>query len=363
MARVRLSVEGIQQELAQMSRNSERARQRLAEWQDERVTCTPSVPVATWGKARLLYHEGSRRGAGGPPLLIIYSLVNRPYVLDLCPGSSLIGELVARGIDTYLIDWGTPGREDAGLGLAAYVVDALDTMRGCVQQRHAGTSPVLLGVCQGGTLALCHALLRPADVRSLVTLVTPVDFHTSDDQFSRQLRALDVDSFVELTGNVPADVLDALFLAQKPARTLIGKYVDFVSHADDAAACARFLALERWLFDGPPLAGTMAREFVETFYRRNVLAQGGLDIAGHRLTLSALRQPVLNIWARDDHLVPPAAARALSVLAPSADYTGMEIESGHIGALMSPRQVPRIADAIAGWIAHPGTPPVGAAGT
>lgn len=333
-----------------MARNSEHARQRLAEWRDDVVACTPSTPVAAWGKARLLHYAAPPRAATGSPLLIVYSLVNRPYVLDLCPGSSLIGALVSRGIDTYLIDWGTPAREDAGLGLSAYVVDALDAMRECVQQRHAGAAPVLLGICQGGTLVLCHALLRPEHVGKLITLVTPVDFHTAEDQFSRQVRALDVDGLVELTGNVPAEALNALFLAQKPAQHLFGKYVDFVARVDDGAASARFLALERWLYDSPPLAGNMAREFVDVFHRRNAFAKGGLVIGGRGLSLANLRQRVLNIWARDDHLVPPAAAQALADLAGSADYTGMEIDSGHIGALVSPRHVPRIADTVATWM-------------
>lgn len=337
-----------------MTRNSERVRQRLADWRDDVVACTPSTPVAAWGKARLLHYAAPRQAANGSPLIIVYSLVNRPYVLDLRPDSSLIGALVARGIDTYLIDWGTPSREDSGLGLAAYAANALDRMRECVQRRHAGTAPILLGVCQGGTLALCHALLRPEHVRNLITLVTPVDFHTAEDQFSRQLRALDVESFVDLAGNVPAEALNALFLAQKPAQHLFGKYVDFVARADDDAASDRFLALERWLYDSPPLAGNMAREFVDAFHRRNVFANGGLTIEGRELALANLRQPVLNIWARDDHLVPPAAARALAELAGSVDYTGMEIDSGHIGALVSPRQVPRIADAIVAWIGQRG---------
>ena len=43
------------------------------------------------------------------PLLLIFALMNRPYILDLRPGHSFVEFMVSQGYDVYLLDWGVPG--------------------------------------------------------------------------------------------------------------------------------------------------------------------------------------------------------------------------------------------------------------
>ncbi|NEL41415.1 MAG: class III poly(R)-hydroxyalkanoic acid synthase subunit PhaC, partial [Xanthomonas perforans] len=127
------------------------------------------------------------------------------------------------------------------------------------------------GICQGGTFALCYAALQRHKVRNLITMVTPVDFHTPDNMLSNWARMVDVDLFVDTMGNVPADLMNASYLMLKPFRLNLQKYVGLLDILDDKQALEDFLRMEKWIFDSPDLAGEAFREFVTQFYQRNGL--------------------------------------------------------------------------------------------
>ncbi|HAS50900.1 MAG TPA: class III poly(R)-hydroxyalkanoic acid synthase subunit PhaC, partial [Gammaproteobacteria bacterium] len=118
------------------------------------------------------------------PLLIVYALVNRPYMMDLQEDRSLIRGLLEAGLDVYLIDWGYPSADDHTLTLADYVQRYIGHCVDVLRERHGVDAINLLGVCQGGALSLCHSALYPANIRNLVTMVTPVDFQTPDNVLS-----------------------------------------------------------------------------------------------------------------------------------------------------------------------------------
>jgi polyhydroxyalkanoate synthase len=270
---------------------------------------------------------------GSPPLLIVYALVNRPTVLDLEPERSLIRGLLQAGLDVYLLEWGDPARADRDTTLADYVCRRLDRAVRRIRTEHDALD--LLGVCQGGTLALCYAALQPALLRRLVTMVTPVDFHTPENLLAKWARALDVERLVATTGNVPGELLNATFLALQPFRLGLAKYVALADLADDPAALASFLRMERWIFDSPDQAGAAFRQFVGEFYQRNALVAGTLELDGRRVDLRAITLPVLNVYATRDHLVPPSATRPLGRLVGSRAYTERAVPAGHIGIYVS----------------------------
>ena len=99
------------------------------------------------------------------------------------------------------------------------------------------------------------------------------------------------------------------------------------------------------------MAARACGEFARDFYQGNKLVKGELRLGGQSVDLKKITMPVLNIYARDDHLVPPAASQALRALVGSSDYTEVELAGGHIGVyvgLKSPRSVPV---AVAEWMA------------
>jgi polyhydroxyalkanoate synthase len=318
------------------------------------VGCSQRELVWRSGKTTLYRYGSIARPNGGAPLLITYALVNRPYMMDLQPDRSLIRGLLAQGVDVYLIDWGYPDGADRFTSLDDYVNRYLPA---CVEQvltHHRIPSLNLLGVCQGGVLALCYAALHAAQVRNLVTMVTPVDFHTPGDLLSKWVRRIDIGAFVG-DGNVSGDVLNQLFLALLPFRLTQQKYVHFLSErgaAGDPSQLENFMRVERWIFDSPDQAGAAFREFVSWLYQENRLAQGRLELGGQRIDLGSLSLPVLNLIGRRDHLVPPEASAALQRLIGSHDYTALEFDLGHIGMYISARAQREVPAAIAKWLAE-----------
>lgn len=298
--------------------------------------------------------------APAAPLVICYALVNRPTMMDLQPDRSLIRGLLGRGIDVWLVDWGYPKPEDRRLALDDYVGARLGACIDHVRERCATPSVNLLGVCQGGTMSLCHAALHPGRVQNLVTMVTPVDFQTPDNLLSKWVRRIDADRLVEAYGNVPGTLLNALFLSLMPFRLTAQKYAELADIADDREALANFLRMERWIQDSPDQAGRAFAEFVRWFYQENRLVRGGLALGGQAVDLRRIACPLLNVFATRDHLVPPSASRPLASLTASRDYSEFEFDGGHIGIYVSRRAQELLPRAIAEWLlAHTAMPAAG----
>ncbi|HLM52963.1 MAG TPA: class III poly(R)-hydroxyalkanoic acid synthase subunit PhaC [Pseudoxanthomonas sp.] len=324
----------------------------LPQVDDVHYGATPKQEVWRDGKVALYRFIGERPPTAKVPLLIAYALVNRPYMVDLQDDRSLVKGLLARGEDVYLIDWGYPDRSDRFLILDDYINrfigGAVDHLR-----ENMGLDAVnLLGICQGGAFSLCYAALHPDKVKNLITMVTPVDFHTPDNMLSNWTRDLDVDLFVDTMGNVPADTMNASYLMLKPFRLHLQKYVGLMDILDDKRAVEDFLRMEKWIFDSPDLAGEAFRQFIKQFYQGNGFVEGGIEIDGEPVDLGYVDMPILNIFAEQDHLVPPDASRALRALAGTEDYTELSFKGGHIGIYVSGRAQREVPTSIHEWLAQ-----------
>jgi polyhydroxyalkanoate synthase subunit PhaC len=202
-----------------------------------------------------------------------------------------------------------------------------------------------------------HAALHPGRVRNLVTMVTPVDFHTGDNMLANWARGVDVDLFVDTLGNVPADLMNLSYLMLKPWRLFVQKYVGLVDILDDRQALEDFLRMEKWIFDSPDQAGEAFRQFVKQFYQANGFVNGGVRIGEREVDLAHLTMPVLNVFAQQDHLVPPAASQALGGLVGTKDYSELSFRGGHIGIYVSGRAQKEVPSAIHDWLSiRSGTP-------
>lgn len=305
-----------------------------------------------------LYHYKSPAGkpaaSRAAPVLIVYALVNRPYMMDLEEGRSLIRSLLDKGLDVYLVDWGYPDRSDRYLAMDDYINGYLDRCVDVVLQRHNAEKLNLLGVCQGGSFSLCYAALHPGKVGNLITMVTPVDFHTADNLLSSWLREVDVDLMVDALGNVPGELLNWTFLTLKPFQLMGRKYINMVDALADEKSARSFMLMEKWIFDSPDQAGEAFREFVRMFFHENGFVNGTARVGGRPVDLNNVTMPVLNIYACRDHLVPPDASRALRGLVGSDDYTELPFEGGHIGIYVSGGSQKTLPPAIAEWLSARG---------
>lgn len=290
-----------------------------------------------------------RRRARGRPLLLCFALVNRPYILDLQPEFSLVRRLLSAGLRVYLVDWGDPDDGDRQMDLSDYLEGELAACVRHILATHRVKALDLMGVCQGGVLSLCYSALHPQQVANLVTLTTPVDFQTPDDLLSRWVREVDVELLAR-GGNVPGALLNALFLSLMPFRLMQHKYVRLLARGGDQRTVEDFVRMERWIFDSPPQAAAALSQFVRWFYQENRLLRGTLSIGGRTVDLGRVRQPLLNLYATADHIVPPAACAAMERCVGSRDYTACAIDTGHIGMYVSRKARDEIPSRIISWL-------------
>jgi polyhydroxyalkanoate synthase len=304
-----------------------------------------------WRKDKVTLHRYERIATAAPvrPVLICYALVNRPYVLDLQSDRSFVRGLLGAGLDVYLIDWGYADGDDRALGLHDYIEGYLGSCVRHVLGEHGTDSLNLIGICQGGTFSLCYTALHPAHIRTLTTIATAVDFQTPGDLLSKWSRGLDVKLLVR-AGNSPGELLNALYLSLMPFRLTQHKYVELLERADDAQYLEQFLRMEKWLRDCPDQAAAALAQFVKWFYQENRLVRGTLRLGRRKVNLAHIVQPVFNIYATRDHIVPPRASTPLKRMIGSSDYTSYVSDSGHIGIFVSRRGGQEVPQRIVEWL-------------
>ena len=352
MPKLALTPDSIQREARAFSQKLIDGQKNFEDAAELRPGCSDRQRVHEIDSVGLYHYEPLAKVSNKTPLLIVYALVNRAEMADLQPDRSLIRSLLELGLDIYLIDWDYPDGSNRLRSLDDYINRYID---GCVQYicREKGIDAInLLGICQGGAMSVCYSTLNPKRVRNLITTVTPIDFHTRKDMLSHIFRQVDVDLLVDGDGNLSGDLLNLIFLSLKPFRLAQQKYVDLIYSSDDPATVEMFMRMEHWIFDSPNLAGQAFKEFAKQFYQRNALIKGEVAIAGKRIDLKNLKVPILNIFGRDDHLVPPAASKALGHYAGSTDYTELEFPGGHIGIYVSGRAHKMVPPAIAEWLSE-----------
>lgn len=294
------------------------------------------------------------------PILIVYALVNRPYMVDLQEDRSLVRNLLKQGMDVYLIDWGYPGRGDRWLTLDDYINGYINDCVDVVRERHGLDRINLLGICQGGTFSLCYTALYPEKVKNLITMVTPVDFHVKEGLpnlwagCSVGGQAMNVDQLVDAFGNIPGEFMNLGFLMLKPFQLGLGKYLEMIDILDDDQKLLNFLRMEEWIFDSPDQAGEAYRQFMKDFYQENKLIRGYVKIGTKQVDLAQVRVPILNVYAEQDHLVPPASSIALERCVGTADYTLRSFPVGHIGMYVSGKVQRDLPPTIVQWLRERG---------
>jgi polyhydroxyalkanoate synthase len=289
------------------------------------------------------------------PVVIAYALVNRPFVLDLQPDRSVVRRLLEAGFPVYLVDWAEPSRLDASLGLADYVTRYLDDAVDAALADAESPDGHLLGYCMGGTMAAMSAALDDERLRTLTTMAAPIAFDGTGGRLEQWATHLDPDALVEVSGNVPAEVLALAFVLLEPVENTVGKLVRLYDHADDPAFVETFVRLERWVRDGVDVPGTVFREFVTDLYRDDALAAGELELAGQGVDLGAVSVPSQHLVGEHDHLVPPASTRPVAALV-GGPARIVECPVGHVGLSVSRVAHDDLWPDVVDWLAARSTP-------
>lgn len=312
------------------------------------VARTPADVAYAEGRLRLLHYRAAAERPHPIPVLIVPSLINRYYLLDLVPGRSLVEYLVGRGLDVYLLDWGEPGPEDRRTTFDQYVTGYLRRTVQRIRSLSGQERVSLLGYSMGGTFAAIFAALYGRYVANLVALAAPIDFHDDGilSQWTRKER-FNVDLVVDTLGAMPAALMQASFRMLKPTYQ-IAQQIALAEQFGDMEAVQDFLAMQFWLDDNIPFLGEAYRTYIKELYQENHLIQGKLVVGGRRVDLSQIEAPLLTVVATKDCMCPPQSSKVLNDLVGSADRQILELPGGHTGIVAgrdAPEQLwPRLAE-------------------
>jgi polyhydroxyalkanoate synthase len=303
-------------------------------------------------RVKLKYYRPENRPADHvkTPLLIVYALINRETMLDLQPGRSVARTLMDSGIDLYMIDWGYPSEKDKFQTIDDHVNGYMDTMVDVIRKRHDTERINLMGVCMGGTFSIIYTALHPEKVKNLITTVTPSNFDTEQGLLHIWMKYADPGLMVDAWGNMPGDIMNIGFLLLNPARLMIDKYIGFMENAHDRNFVENFIRMEKWIFDSPDVPGETFRQFVVDCYQKNLLIQSRLMVGGRRVDLKNITAPLLNIYGKFDHLVPPEACDRLTRSVGSTDTEDVCLETGHIGIYVSSKTQREFVPKIISWL-------------
>ncbi|RMB08359.1 PHA/PHB synthase family protein [Haloplanus aerogenes] len=332
------------------ARKEQIADDRLAAMASVEVGETPHDVVYRENKLELRQYHALTETQHDVPILIVYALINRPYILDLQPNRSVVRRLLEAGHDVYLIDWGEPSQLDASLGLYDYVERYLDNCVDVVRERADRASVNLLGYCMGGTMATIYAARHPEKVATLGLMAAGLYFDDTGGILERwgDEAYFDPRDLTETFGTVPAEFLDAGFALMDPVANYLTKYVHLYDRLDNEDFVENFARMERWLADGVDVAGDAYAEFVEDIYQDNLLYRNELTIGGDPVDITRIDMPVLQIVGEHDHLVPSEASLKFNDAIP-AEVTVVTYPTGHVGMSMSEAAHRDIWPEVAEW--------------
>ncbi|MGT2514349.1 alpha/beta fold hydrolase [Sphingomonas panni] len=303
----------------------------LRAYQDApRLPATP-MPAAVARDGRVLLRD---YGGDGPSVVVVPSLINPPFVLDLAPDNSLLRWLTGQGLRVLLVDWGTPTPEDRAMDLGDHA-QVVARLCGALDD-----APLLVGYCLGGTIALAAAAFAP--VAGIALIATPWRF----DRFGEAGRAAIADMWTaaqptaERLGLLPMELLQSMFWQIDPART-VEKFVRFADLDPASAAAQAFVALEDWANGGAPIPYAAGRELFDDLFDADLPGRERWRV-GDRIVASRAPVPMVEFVAQDDRIVPSDSAIGL----PDRRI----VPAGHVGMIVGRRGRSVLWEPLADWL-------------
>lgn len=322
------------------------------------IATTPCEVVYQQDRVRLKHYTPVTKKSVKTPVLLIYALINRETMLDLQPGRSVVENFLKEGVDVYIIDWGYPSRKDRYLGIDDHVNVYINDIVDFIRESNKVPKINIMGICMGGVFSVIFSAQHPEKVKNLILTVTPTRFDIDTALLNLWIPKVPVDQLINTYGNIPGDFLNSAFLLLNPARLMIDKYKGLCEHLDDKKFVEDFMRMEKWIFDSPDVPGETFREFVKQCFQENLLIQNKMMVGGKQVDLKKLTMPLLNIYGKFDHLVPPEACEEFTSKVGSKDTEDVCLNTGHIGIYVSSKCQLEFVPKITRWLKERDTQPV-----
>jgi len=289
-----------------------------------------------------------------PVLLCAPFALHGAVIGDFAAGHSLVATLRAAGLTRlFVTDWRSATPEMRHRGIDDYLAE-LNVLVDAI-----GAPVDLVGLCQGGFMALIYAARFPEKVRKLILVAAPVDISAGSSTLSGVAEASPLAMFYEIVrlgdGLIPGRKVLKFWAPDLLEAEDIRQLLQVEAAPDSAAALrleGRFREWYAWTLDLP---GTFFLEAVEKLYKRNELATGKFVALGQKIDLAAMRKPLYLLAARDDELVAPAQLFAAERLVgtPPHDLRKAIAPCRHLGLFMGKRILQDVWPSVVRWLLEP----------
>jgi class III poly(R)-hydroxyalkanoic acid synthase PhaC subunit len=312
------------------------------------INSTPRKAVWKKNKSVLWYHPAQKKKYK-TPLFLVYSLLNKAYILDISEEGSVIGNLTKQGYDVYLLDWGSPGLEDKDLSLDNYILDYLEV---AVKRalRHSGAKEIsLVGYCIGGMLSAILTSLTDLPIENLVLAAVPIDYSDAivPSKWVKALQngTLNFDRFADAYEVIPSEFLYAIFMGLQGFN--IGPTINLITRAHDERYVDKWRRMDKWMKDAVTFSGAAFKQMMNELYKENKLVKGEMKIGGRKVDLTNITCSTLVITSTRDELVLESQSLPIMDLISSEDKTYQHVEAGHVSLCLTGQ----FAFAIDPWLA------------
>src|SRR2546422_2161136 len=340
----------VAEEVKETYRKLEKAKNILHAAGDIEVGKTPHEVLEETRAYRLLHYQQMVAKTAKTPILVVYALINRSYVLDLQSDKSWVRSLLSQGFDVYLIDWKPPTAADKYVSFDDYVNCYIDDCVNTVLKKTKVDKLTLHGYCMGATMSTMYTTLHQEKVRNLAVIAPVVDTEKDTTVIGNLAKNMDVNKMVNIIGNLPAEQLYACYSALKPFKQGVNKYFNLVQNIDNDQFVGNFLRIEKWLYDTPPIAGETFRQWIGDIYQKNLFVKNELKLGSELIDLSRIKVPLLNIVADEDHLVSPQCSAPLNDVVSSTDKRLMRFHTGHVGLIASLYSQNNVLPKVGQWL-------------
>lgn len=311
---------------------------------------TPYEIIKETNLFRLLHYKSTKSQVYQFPLLIVYALINKSYILDLQPNKSWVKNLLDQGINVYLIDWKSPAKFDKFTTIDDYVNLFIYECVEIVKNIESVDKISIQGYCMGATMSLIYSSLYQHNIKNLITVAPVVDTEKDRTVIKNMAQYMDVDKILSQYENFPYELLYSTYASLKPFKQGVNKYLNLFENLTDENFIQNFLRVEKWLYDTPAIAGETFRQWIKDIYQKNLFAKNKMIVGENRINLSKIKIPLLNVVADHDHLVSPDCSISLNDLVSSPDQNLMRFSTGHVGLIASGYSQNYVLPKLGNWI-------------
>jgi len=317
----------------------------------DNINRTSSDIIEMKGSFKIRHYKSDLPPKHKTPLLVVYSLINRHYILDLLPKVSVVKNLQKQGFDIYTTGWEIPKSFDKDLSLETYSKEYIGAAVEKIKEISGSEKVSLFGYCWGGLFALIYSATNQENVKNLILHATPVDIEKEKTIIENWTAHLNVDNLVDTCGNIPGWLLNLAFILRNPVEIML-KYLRYFSEPRSLDEMTQFFAIETWLYDSRPIIGEVYREIVDQVYKKNLLIKNKMKVGSDIINLKNITVPFLDIIGTEDDLVPPSSSRSIVDVVGSTDKKLIEFPTGHVGLCISSTAHEKLWPEVGNWLAQ-----------